>query len=141
MRKPFFYKIIILASLIVLFAIELAACSAKDTAAPAANNDATSAAKPAASAPVEVKVEASNFTWNLDKSEFQAGQPIRFNVTSKQGTHGFSIVNTDVTIAQVGEGDKKDVVWTPDKPGEYTIKCIFMCGSGHSSMTAKITVK
>lgn len=157
MRKPMLYKLSILALLLVLFAFELAACGAKDAAAPAAsggaapaansqaapaaNNKPTEPAKPAASGPVEVKVEASNFTWNLDKTEFTVGQPIHFNVTSKQGTHGFSILNTDVKIAQIGESDKKDVTWTPDKAGEYTIKCVFMCGSGHSTMTAKITVK
>jgi cytochrome c oxidase subunit 2 len=159
MRKPTFYKISILALLLAFFAIELAACGAKDSAAPAASNasqgtgtakdsTATAAAgkdaapaKPAAAAPIEVKAEASNFTWKLDKTEFTVGQPIHFNATSTQGVHGFSIVGTDVKIAQVGENDKKDVTWTPDKPGEYTVKCIFMCGSGHSTMMTKITVK
>jgi cytochrome c oxidase subunit 2 len=154
MRQATFYKISVLALLLVFFALELAACGAKDSAAPAAGapaaKDATAAApagkdaapaKPAAAAPVEVKAEASNFTWKLDKTEFSVGQPVHFNVTSTQGVHGFSIVGTDVKIAQVGESDKKDVTWTPDKAGEYTVKCIFMCGSGHSTMMTKITVK
>jgi cytochrome c oxidase subunit II len=150
MIKSNMAKLSILGLLLIFFAIELAACGAKDSAAPAANtsnaaapaNDAAASAKDAkASGPVEVNVEASNFKWDLDKTEFAVGQPIHFNVTSKQGTHGFSIVNTDVKIAQFGEGDKKDVTWTPDKAGEYTIKCVFMCGSGHSTMTVKINVK
>lgn len=147
MSKTIIYKLFVLALLLVFFAIELAACGAKDTlstsssaAAPTSSKE-TEPAKPAAAAPVEVKAEASNFTWNLDKTEFTVGQPIHFTVTSKQGTHGFSIVGTDVKIAQIGESDKKDAVWTPDKPGEYTIKCVFMCGSGHSTMTVKISVK
>lgn len=152
-------KLSFISLLLLLFALELAACGAKDSAAPAANNAAAPAkdaatpakdtapakdatpAKPASSAPVEVKAEASNFEWKLDKTEFTAGTPIHFNVTSTQGVHGFSVVGTDVKIAQVAEKEAKDVTWTPDKPGEYTIKCIFMCGSGHSTMMTKITVK
>jgi cytochrome c oxidase subunit 2 len=152
-------KLSIISLLLLLFALELAACGAKDTSAPASNasapakdaaassKDAASASKDAApsksasSAAVEVKAEASNFQWKLDKTEFSAGTPIHFTVTSKQGMHGFSIVGTDTKIAQVAENETKDVTWTPDKPGEYTIKCIFMCGSGHSTMMTKITVK
>lgn len=141
-------KLSIISLLLLLFALELVACGTKDTAQPAASNAASTApakdaapVKPASSAPVEVKAEASNFTWKLDKTEFTAGTPIHFTVTSSQGVHGFSVVGTDVKVAQVAEKETKDVTWTPDKPGEYTIKCIFMCGSGHSTMMTKITVK
>ncbi|MFC5446654.1 cupredoxin domain-containing protein [Paenibacillus aestuarii] len=138
-------KLSIISLLILLFALELVACG-KDTAAPAAKDAVpvdkyAASAKPAASAAVEVKAEASNFEWKLDKTEFTSGTPIHFTVTSKQGMHGFAIVGTDSKIAQVTENATKDVTWTPDKPGEYTINCIFMCGSGHSTMITKITVK
>jgi cytochrome c oxidase subunit 2 len=69
----------------------------------------------------------------------QSRRPIRFQLHGMEGRHGFSITGSDVS--QVIEADESsEVTWTPDKPGEYTIKCNVMCGSGHGSMQTVITV-
>lgn len=90
---------------------------------------------------VKVHVTASNWKWTLDKTSFKVGVPIDFIVKSDEGTHGFSITNTKVSQA-VTKGDKPtDVVWTPEKPGTYVIRCDIYCGAGHQNMWTKINVQ
>jgi cytochrome c oxidase subunit 2 len=69
----------------------------------------------------------------------KAGEPVRFQVTSKEGLHGFSIGGTNVDES-IDEGETKEVSWTPEKPGQYTIRCDQFCGSGHDEMSVTITV-
>jgi cytochrome c oxidase subunit 2 len=119
----------------IILLLALAACGRSEP-----SSQKTVAQEPSAPNAVLVKVEASKFKWTLDRTEFQAGQPIRFQLEGKDGTHGFSIVGTGVS-QPVKAGESGEVAWTPEKPGEYTIKCNLMCGSGHSSMETQITVK
>jgi plastocyanin len=91
--------------------------------------------------PADVRAEASLWEWKLSQTEFKAGTPIHFSVLSKEGVHGFKIVGTDVNLIIAPNEDVKNVTWTPDKPGEYTIKCSQFCGEGHSTMETKIIVK
>lgn len=86
-----------------------------------------------------VTAEAADFKWTVSQTEFKAGQPVVFKLSGKEGGHGFSIVGTDIS-RPVMEGETAEVTWTPDQPGEYTIKCDVMCGSGHRTMETKITV-
>lgn len=138
--------------------------AASTTTAPKASDSATSApnaatatpkpvaslaAKPTPSpketakpvAPADVRAEASLWEWKLSQTEFKAGTPIHFAVLSKEGVHGFKIVGTDVNLIIAPNQEAKNVTWTPDKPGEYTIKCSQFCGDGHSTMEVKIIVK
>jgi cytochrome c oxidase subunit 2 len=127
-------------------ALSLGACG-KSTGTTAdissASPSPSSSTSPEATSPAAgeqtVQVEASNFDWKLDKTTFAAGKPIHFKVTAKEGVHGFSIVGTNVSVP-VMAGKTEDVTWTPDKPGEYTIKCNHYCGAGHSTMSVQITV-
>jgi cytochrome c oxidase subunit 2 len=113
------------------------AAAASPASSPAASASASAAASPAGEA--DVQVQAARFSWTLSQTDFKAGQTIRFKLSSTDGTHGFSIVGTDVS-QQISQGESQEATWTPDAPGEYTIKCNFMCGSGHGTMSAKITV-
>ncbi|MCL6625135.1 hypothetical protein [Alicyclobacillus shizuokensis] len=89
---------------------------------------------------VKVKVVASDFKWSLSQTDFAVGKPIDFVVSSKQGTHGFSIDGTDISQT-VSQGDAPvNVVFTPKKAGTYTIRCDVYCGSGHQDMVAKFHV-
>lgn len=86
-----------------------------------------------------VHVVASDWKWTLDKTTFSANEPIQFDVTSKQGTHGFSIEGTSVS-KPVSPGQNVQVTWTPPKPGTYTIRCDIYCGKGHAQMVQSFTV-
>lgn len=87
----------------------------------------------------EVSVVASNWKWDMSKTEFKAGEPITFSIEGEQGLHGFAIQGTDID-EQIPEGETKTVTWTPDKAGEYTLVCSVVCGFGHGDMVQKIIV-
>jgi len=86
-----------------------------------------------------VHVVASNWKWTLDKTAFVANEPIQFDVSSTQGTHGFSIDGTAIS-KPVSPGQSIKVTWTPPKPGTYTIRCNIYCGAGHAKMFTTFTV-
>jgi len=88
-----------------------------------------------------VHVTASSFKWTLDKTTFQAGKPIDFVVNASDNAHGFSIDKTNISQQVVSGQPAVNVVWTPQKPGTYIIRCDYFCGSGHPDMTTAITVQ
>jgi len=92
-----------------------------------------------ASSGEEVSVVSSNWKWELSKTTFKKGEPVTFVLTGKEGVHGFSIEGTTIN-QQIAAGETKKVTWTPDKSGEFTIKCSIVCGTGHANMVQKITV-
>ncbi|WP_050182213.1 cupredoxin domain-containing protein [Domibacillus robiginosus] len=87
----------------------------------------------------EVSVVASNWKWEMSKTEFKAGEPVTFSIKGEQGLHGFAIQGTDID-EQIPEGETIKVTWTPEKAGEYTLVCSIACGSGHGDMVQKIIV-
>ncbi|MCL6515705.1 hypothetical protein [Alicyclobacillus sp.] len=89
---------------------------------------------------VKVNVQASNWKWTLDQTTFKVGVPVDFRVQATEGAHGFSIAGTNINRTVAQGQDPVDVVWTPDKPGTYTIQCSVYCGTGHGTMQTQITV-
>lgn len=87
----------------------------------------------------EVSVVASNWEWEMSKTEFKVGEPVTFSIKGEQGLHGFAIQRTDID-EQIPEGETKEVTWIPDKTGEYTLVCSIVCGSGHGDMVQTIIV-
>lgn len=103
----------------------------------ASNNSTLNSTTPADD--TVVHVSARNFDWTVGKANFSVGKTIQFDVTSTQGTHGFSIDGTSVSRV-IPQGKNVLVTWTPQKPGKYTIRCNIFCGSGHNNMFTTITV-
>ncbi|MFC4768295.1 cupredoxin domain-containing protein [Effusibacillus consociatus] len=90
--------------------------------------------------PQEVKIAGSNYKFEVTQGELKAGQPVKLTLEGKAGVHGYKI--TDSSINETVKSDEvKTVTWTPEKSGEYFVVCSVPCGSGHSSMQAKIVVK
>lgn len=87
----------------------------------------------------EVNVVASNWKWELSKTTFKVGETVTFSIKGEEGMHGFAIDGTDID-QKIAPGETATVTWTPDKAGEFTIKCSIMCGTGHADMTQVITV-
>ncbi|MCL6548924.1 MAG: hypothetical protein K6T30_08445 [Alicyclobacillus sp.] len=90
---------------------------------------------------VHVHVTASNFQWTMDRTTFQAGVPIDFIVKSDESTHGFHLIGTNISDTITAGQPPIHVVWTPPKPGQYTIQCDVFCGSGHANMFKTFTVQ
>ena len=128
-----------LAAVSIGLSIVLSGCGTSSTVNNNASTSNSVSSKPAANAQ-KVNVVAADFKWTLDKTSFAAGKPIEFDITSKDGMHGFSIDGTSVSQS-VSPGQNEEVTWTPPKPGKYTIRCDIYCGSGHPDMVTTFTVK
>ena len=94
--------------------------------------------------PTIVDVEALQFGWNMSETEFSAGEPIEFHVTSSDVTHGFGIYDKDKNLlaqTQAMPEYTNEVYITFDEPGTYEILCLEYCGLAHHVMIGKIEVK
>ena len=87
-----------------------------------------------------VNVTASDWKWVLSSKHLRYGEPVKFVVKSIQGTHGFSIVGTNVSNAVTVGGKPQVVYCNPPAKGTYTIACNVYCGAGHSSMVTSFMV-
>ncbi|WP_018132042.1 cupredoxin domain-containing protein [Effusibacillus pohliae] len=90
--------------------------------------------------PQKAKIVGSNYKFEVTQGELKAGQPVTLTLEDQSGAHGFLITNTNIN-EKLKSGEQKTITWTPDKPGDYLVVCSVPCGSGHSSMQAKIVVK
>ncbi len=87
-----------------------------------------------------IKVNANDWSWTLNKDHLKYGKPIEFIVNSTEGTHGFSIMGTDISAPVSAGSQPQDIVWEPSAKGTYTIACNIYCGAGHRSMIKTFTV-
>ncbi len=90
-----------------------------------------------------VKVEGSQFNWDISPMQVVAGKPVAFHVTALDATHGFAIYDESMTLlAQTQAMPKYDNVlkYTFEKAGTYKILCLEYCGAGHHVMSEEITV-
>jgi cytochrome c oxidase subunit 2 len=81
-------------------------------------------------------IAASNFAFDKSTYEVKAGSTLNVQLVNKQGIHGIEIDGLDVQL----QGDKLSQTVTFDQPGTYTIKCIVLCGEGHTEMVATVVV-
>lgn len=92
---------------------------------------------------IEVDVTGHQWYWDIEKTEFQVGQPVIFNVTSSDVNHGFGIYDEDLTLlnqTQAMPGYINKLAHTFDKPGKYKVLCLEYCGLSHHAMVAELTV-
>ena len=83
-----------------------------------------------------VEIIATNWDFDQEKYTVNAGEEVTITLSNEEGMHGISIDGFDVAIS----GDGK-ATFTPEEPGEYTIRCSIPCGQGHADMTSTLVVK
>ncbi|MDG6940113.1 MAG: cytochrome c oxidase subunit II [Nitrososphaerota archaeon] len=103
---------------------------------------------PASNDTIYVDVTGHQFYWNftypdghsqIDNLTLPAGAVVVLNVTSTDVFHSFGIAGLDLKIDAIP--GRVNTVWlTVPTPGEYTIRCYELCGSGHALMTGKLYV-
>lgn len=114
-------------AIVMVFALfVLAACGNSNQAEEPASGDGAQT----------LDITASNFEFDKDTYTVEAGKPVNVTLTNKDGMHGIGISSFDVSIK--GEGEAS---FTPEEPGEYTIRCNVMCGAGHSDMVSTLVVE
>ncbi|QSX01050.1 cytochrome c oxidase subunit II [Haloterrigena alkaliphila] len=87
----------------------------------------------------EVTVVAQAWSYSPSEIEVPAGSEVTFYVTSRDVTHSFSVVGTNVNTMVV-PGQISEMTVEFDEPGEYGILCNEYCGEGHHTMEGKLTV-
>lgn len=94
--------------------------------------------------PTVVEVDSFQFGWELSQTEFSVGEPIEFNVTSSDVTHGFGIYDEEMNLlaqTQAMPEYTNTVYITFEEPGTYEILCLEYCGLAHHLMIEEIVVK
>ncbi|RKD88078.1 cytochrome c oxidase subunit II [Halopiger aswanensis] len=87
----------------------------------------------------EVAVVAQAWSYFPDEITVPANSEVTFYVTSRDVTHSFSVVGTNInTMVIPGEVSQMTVEF--DEPGEYGILCNEYCGAGHHDMEGKLNV-
>mgnify|MGYP000035346709 FL=1 len=89
----------------------------------------------------EYNVSVVAQAWSYTPSEITvpANSTVNFHVTSRDVTHSFTVVGTNVnTMVIPGQVSQMTVEF--DEPGEYGILCNEYCGAQHHTMEGKLNV-
>jgi cytochrome c oxidase subunit II len=95
------------------------------------------------SARTVVKVTGGQFFWALSPDRVPAGSHVRFDVTSVDVNHGFSLYDPRGHLigsvqAMPGYHNRLDLDLTD--VGSYRIRCLELCGLNHSTMETTFAV-
>ena len=125
----------LLSAVLISVLFILAACGGKDT-----SNDAGQAENTDSSDEEivnnEIDITAINFEFDQPEYTVNAGEKVNIAFANEEGMHGIAIDELDVDIKGDGEA-----TFTPTEPGEYTIYCNIVCGTGHDEMKSTLIVK
>lgn len=87
----------------------------------------------------EVAVVAQAWSYTPSEIEVPANSEVTFYVTSRDVTHSFTVVGTNMnTMVVPGQVSQMTVKF--DEPGEYGILCNEYCGEFHHTMEGKLNV-
>lgn len=92
-------------------------------------------------APRVIHVTAERFSFTPSEIAVQAGEEVELQIESEDTSHGFHLVDTDISavVPKRGKG-QVSVRFKPERPGRYTFECSRMCGAGHDFMRGVIIV-
>jgi len=124
--------------LVLTLAFALSACSSKteETSSGTDVEQVTDAAAITAATELQLKASSKTFKFDQDEYTIKKDEPITLTLVNESGVHGLSIGGLDVAL----NSKKMTQTIIPKKAGTYTIKCNVPCGTGHMTMSAKITV-
>ncbi len=93
-----------------------------------------------------VTVNATGFQWywEIDKEDVPLGQPVVFNVHTKDVTHGLGVVDASGRLlfqTQAMPGYVNKVEYTFETAGKHKVICMEFCGVGHHDMIDEFEVK
>lgn len=93
----------------------------------------------------EFDIAMADYEYTLPGKQMviQKGDTVRFNVESKDLTYGFGLFRNDGTMVfqmQVVPGQKNDLVWKFDKPGNFSIRSTEYSGPRGADLLAKNVV-
>jgi cytochrome c oxidase subunit 2 len=86
-----------------------------------------------------IQIKAKKFEFSPSTITLKKGEPVVFELTSEDRTHGFNLKDFDVRTEITPSGATR-LKFTPDKAGEFTFSCDVVCGGGHMDMVGKLIV-
>ena|ERR1700722_4517931 len=84
--------------------------------------------------PQRVEITAQQFLFQPGEVTVKAGQPVVLVLKSLDVGHGLRILDLRVDL-KVKAGETAEVMFTPNKPGDFIGHCSVFCGASHGSMT------
>ena len=87
-----------------------------------------------------IDVVLSRYAFAPERIEVRVGEPVRLNVVSMDGTHGFQVKALGLNVRVPARGRMVTIDLTPKEPGTFPVTCSEYCGSGHSRMKAWLIV-
>jgi cytochrome c oxidase subunit 2 len=88
-----------------------------------------------------IDVKLSRYAFSPDRIEVRVGEPVRLNVASVDGTHGFQVKALGLNARIPAGGTTVAIELTPKEAGTFEIKCSKYCGRGHGRMRAWLIVR
>lgn len=88
----------------------------------------------------EIKLEAFQYGFFPDPVVVKRGDIVRFDITSRDVSHGVYIKEYGINVS-VKKDEYKKIEFRVDKEGSFDIVCSVYCGSGHSNMRGKLIVE
>jgi cytochrome c oxidase subunit II len=96
-----------------------------------------------AAPPTVVQVTGGQFFWSISPNRFPLGSRVRFDVTSADVNHGFSIYDPHGHLlgsVQAMPGYHNELDLTLSVPGTYHVLCFEFCGIDHHLMQSTFAV-
>ncbi len=84
----------------------------------------------------QLVVKATNYTFDQKEYHVKKGQPVTIVFENEEGNHGLAIPALNVNL----NSSNSTMTVTPEQAGQFDMACSIMCGSGHSTMVAKLIV-
>lgn len=88
----------------------------------------------------EISLEAYQYGFSPDPVVVKKGDIVRFDITSRDVTHGVYIKEYGINVT-VKKGEHKKIEFFAGKEGNFDIVCSVYCGSGHSGMKGRLIVE
>lgn len=86
-----------------------------------------------------IRIKAKKFEFSPNTITLKKGEPVVFELTSEDRTHGFNLKEFGIRT-EVSPSEPTRLQFTPDKTGEFTFACDVVCGGGHADMSGKLVV-
>ncbi|MCL6602619.1 MAG: cupredoxin domain-containing protein [Paenibacillus sp.] len=85
----------------------------------------------------ELVIKATNYSFDQKEYHLKKGVPVKIIFENESGNHGVLIPEFELQLNR----ENNSQVIVPEEAGTYEISCSVMCGSGHSTMIAKVIVE
>jgi cytochrome c oxidase subunit 2 len=108
----------------------IALCFISPSAARASDNKA---------GPPTIEIHAKKFAYIPAEVTLRKGETYNLHLTSDDVPHSFRIKALNLN-SKMKRGEFDDVLFTPEKTGDFKVDCGLYCGSGHNKMLMTVHV-